>query len=560
MSNQYLSFDVTKQSAPQQLITGRQGDNQLKFVTMLFWDGDKNVPYDLTGKQVAFEALKPDNTHVVDSEGITILDAPAGLVRYSFNEQVFSVTGTMQQAFFKITHTDSDNNVIADSTLEVAINILENRVEFGINSKDYLSEYDDLIAKVKKKFDDYAATVQDSIDKATALHDQIVEYINLINSKHVVTFDENDSSQLYSDGNKINPRTITQSISDFEPKSFEVYKKQRQNNPTLINNESFLKYKMMSITKYIDTTNEPSLYQKIANYGADTCLVPMVGVDGLNDNNLIAQSHSDIQNEIDKIKSSGSKLVMLKPHIGLNTGGDTLNRHDYAPSDVSLFFKNWKNILLDYANLAEENGTEILCIGCEQYTNITPVYEEYWKDIYNTLKSLHPNLKLTYAESIYEWLDNGRSYMINKYVDIIGLNMYPSWSTDKVGIYNKQNILNAWYSDAGGYNYQLAADNLARKFRKPVIITETGVTHFNESLNHPLNVINKSDSEINYDIAGYAMNAFFTAISQSNAIIGFAWWNMSGEFTIFDGSEKETYSEKVFKQFCKEGTLSYDAI
>lgn len=187
MSNQYLSFDVTKQSAPQQLITGRQGDSQLKFVTMLFWDGDKNIPYDLTGKQVAFEALKPDNTHIVDYEGITILDAPHGLVRYSFNEQVFAAAGTMQQAFFKITHTDSDNNVIADSTLEVAINILENRVEFGINSKDYLSEYDDLVTAVKKKFDDYAATVKDSIDKANAVHDQIVSYTELINEYAVIT-------------------------------------------------------------------------------------------------------------------------------------------------------------------------------------------------------------------------------------------------------------------------------------------------------------------------------------------------------------------------------------
>ena len=76
--------------------------------------------------------------------------------------------------------------MIADSTLEINIHILENRVEFGINSTDYLSEYDDLIAKVKKKFDDYAATVQDSIDKAQALHDQIVEYTNLINSKGVI--------------------------------------------------------------------------------------------------------------------------------------------------------------------------------------------------------------------------------------------------------------------------------------------------------------------------------------------------------------------------------------
>ena len=186
MSNQYLSFDVTKQSAPQQLITGRQGDSQLKFVSVLLWDGDKNTPYDLTGKQVVFEALKPDGTHIVDYEGITILDAPHGLFRYSFNEQVFAVAGKMQQALFKITHTDKDDQVIADSTLEINIHILENRVEFGINSTDYLSEYDGLIAQVKQKFTDYAATVQDSIDKANALHDQIVEYTDLINAKGVI--------------------------------------------------------------------------------------------------------------------------------------------------------------------------------------------------------------------------------------------------------------------------------------------------------------------------------------------------------------------------------------
>lgn len=190
MSNQYLSFDVTKQSAPQQLITGRQGDSQLKFVSVLLWDGDKNIPYDLTGKQVAFEALKPDGTHIVDYDGVTILDAQHGLFRYSFNEQVFAVAGAMQQAFFKITHTDKDNQLIADSTLEINIHILENRVEFGINSTNYLSEYDDLIAQVKQKFDDYAATVQDSIDKAQVIHEQIVAYTDLINDKSVITKDE----------------------------------------------------------------------------------------------------------------------------------------------------------------------------------------------------------------------------------------------------------------------------------------------------------------------------------------------------------------------------------
>lgn len=208
MSNQYLSFDVTKQSAPQQLITGRQGDSQLKFTSVLLWDGDKNIPYDLTGKQIAFEALKPDGTHIVDYAGITILDAPHGLFRYSFNEQVFAVAGTMQQAFFKITHTDKDDQVITDSTLEINIHILENRVEFGINSTDYLSEYDDLIVKVKNKFDDYAATVQKSIDEAKALRQEIDSYIKLIEKKQVLLFSDT--------GKKANNKAIVETYSEKE--------------------------------------------------------------------------------------------------------------------------------------------------------------------------------------------------------------------------------------------------------------------------------------------------------------------------------------------------------
>lgn len=175
MSNQYLTFDVTKSNKKQQLIIGRQGDSQLKFVSILFWDGEKNIPYDLTGKQVVFEALKPDNTHIVDYEGITILNAKGGLARYAFNEQVFAAAGTMQQAFFKITQTDSKNNVVTDSTLEISIKVLENKIEFGINSEDYLSEYDRLVAEVEKKFDDYADDVQDNIDKVNVLSQQITD-------------------------------------------------------------------------------------------------------------------------------------------------------------------------------------------------------------------------------------------------------------------------------------------------------------------------------------------------------------------------------------------------
>lgn len=190
MSNQYLTFDVTKANQVQQLIVGRQGDNALKTVSMLFWDGEKNRPYDLTGKQVYFEALKPDNSHIVDYAGITITDPKYGLATYAFNEQVFTVQGMMQQAFFKISETNASGKVTTDSALEVSINVLSNSVEFGIKSEDYLSEYDRLIADVEKKFDDYANAVSGNIAEVSKAHDDIQALMKQISDNNIVTINE----------------------------------------------------------------------------------------------------------------------------------------------------------------------------------------------------------------------------------------------------------------------------------------------------------------------------------------------------------------------------------
>lgn len=186
MSNQYLSFDVTKQSAPQTLVTGRQGDSQLKNITVSLWDGENDLPYDLTVRKILFEALKPDQTRVIDAADITILDAKNGLFRYQFHDQVFTASGDMIQAFFKIVHEDN-GQTITDSTLDFSIKILENRVEQHIKSSDYLSEYDALIKNVEQKFTDYEATVKDNIQSAQSLHVEIQTLIEQIQNNQVLT-------------------------------------------------------------------------------------------------------------------------------------------------------------------------------------------------------------------------------------------------------------------------------------------------------------------------------------------------------------------------------------
>ncbi|MCV2505645.1 phage baseplate upper protein [Melissococcus plutonius] len=149
MTKYDLYFDLANnqdEQISQQLIAGRVGDNGLRTVIVKV-DYNK-TSYNLTGLSVFFEGLTSDGRHIIDKQNGLVLDPQNGVFRYSFPEEAFAVPGDYKQAFFKIMLGDK-----AISTMEFAIHIRENLVELGINSKDYLSEYDQLIKQLKQKFD-----------------------------------------------------------------------------------------------------------------------------------------------------------------------------------------------------------------------------------------------------------------------------------------------------------------------------------------------------------------------------------------------------------------------
>lgn len=544
MSNQYLSFDVTKQAVPQQLIIGRQGDSQLKFVTMLFWDGDKNVPYDLTGKQVAFEALKPDNTHIVDYEGITILDAPAGLVRYSFNEQVFSVAGTMEQAFFKITHTDRDDNVIADSTLEVVINILENRVEFGINSKDYLSEYDKLVADVKKKFDDYATTVQDSIDKAKQVHDEVQDLIAKINNLQLDkdwTFTGNVKFSNTIDGNaktadSANDPNAVHKTGNEEVGGIKVYE-------NAIYSRNKIPKKMISITiaRYIDVPD--SWLDTVKRVGASLSLCVMVPVQNSTDSSPVPDDLSMLINFIKRVQAKNIKIDMLKPHLG---DTDNFSRNDYNPSNYDTFFGIWGNYLEKLADLCTKYDIDTLCIGCEQFQNTKSIYTKYWLEIINNLHANFNSVHLTYAFSLYEFRSDDNLSIV-EYLDYVGFNVYPNLTSE---LYSDDMTIadtaSGWYSSpVDGFSFEKTINKIRDKYNKKVMITEVGATPYTYAINQSYS----TGYPVDYKALALYIETIFYVVSRIENIIGIAWWHgeTNGPFTFWSESET-TSSETKMKE------------
>lgn len=151
MANQELFFEITKQEQlqiPQQYVTGRLGDGGLKAVTVKVLSN--GVPYDLTGLAGKFLGLKPDGKRVIDDSGFLILDAHQGVFRYIFPNEAFTFEGKYQEAFFKLYRGEQ-----CDTTLSLQVNVLTNKIEMGINSTDYISDYEKLIRALNEKTDEF---------------------------------------------------------------------------------------------------------------------------------------------------------------------------------------------------------------------------------------------------------------------------------------------------------------------------------------------------------------------------------------------------------------------
>lgn len=179
MANQELVYEITKQQnlqPAQQAIYARVGDGGLKIVTVQL--KSNNYPYDLTGKNVAFEGVKPDGTRIIDTSGGIVLDPQGGIFRYAFPAQTFTARGKFRQAFFKVMLGDK-----VDTTIDVMVNVSPNLVEFGINSESYLSEYEQLISELKDKQQTFLTDLGQQADLSKAQLQNISDRLDNIKTQ-----------------------------------------------------------------------------------------------------------------------------------------------------------------------------------------------------------------------------------------------------------------------------------------------------------------------------------------------------------------------------------------
>jgi len=110
--------------------------------------------------------------------------------------------------------------------------------------------------------------------------------------------------------------------------------------------------------------------------------------------------------------------VMLKPQIWIGNGDFTGHIDMYSEKDWQNFEQQYKEMILVFAQIAEETTTEMLCIGTELNSFVSQ-RPAFWNDLIVEVKKVYQG-QLTYAEN-WDKIENVRFWSS---LDHIGVDAY----------------------------------------------------------------------------------------------------------------------------------------
>jgi uncharacterized membrane protein len=209
--------------------------------------------------------------------------------------------------------------------------------------------------------------------------------------------------------------------------------------------------------------------------------------------------------------------VMLKPHV------DALNgqwRGDFNPSNAAAWFQSYTQFIVHYAQIAQEEGAELFCMGTEFKTISGAANRDRWIAVIGAIRNAYGG-PLTYAANATFPADEFTSVSFWDQLDIIGLDGYFTL-TDQNNPTLAQ-LISAWTSNRFGENIVAAVQNFASSRQKPLIFTEIGYKSTDGTNREPWNfglsgAVDTAEQRDCYEAA-------FTVWSQQSTWMrGFFWW------------------------------------
>lgn len=164
-------------------VQGRQYEDSLRQVFVEITNEDGSA-YDLTGANVLFEGILPDNEHkILDNSHVVFYEDPTtGKFRFDMPAQAFSVAGQYKQAFFRVM---KDYRNIA--TLEFKFEVLADMVISGLVARDYLSPLEDFFNAIKDEQTKDSAELKKIVDDKI---NEITDLMTTLNQTNTATLAE----------------------------------------------------------------------------------------------------------------------------------------------------------------------------------------------------------------------------------------------------------------------------------------------------------------------------------------------------------------------------------
>jgi uncharacterized protein (TIGR03437 family) len=221
---------------------------------------------------------------------------------------------------------------------------------------------------------------------------------------------------------------------------------------------------------------------------------------------------------IQDFHSKGIK-VMLKPHVDVSDAANTW-RGNINPTDSVAWFASYTNFMVQYAQMAESLGVEMLCIGTELKTVSGAANQARWYGVIEAIRNVYHG-PLTYAANATSAGDEFTSVSFWDRLDLIGLDGYFALTNHSDPTLAE--LVAAWRHNLNRQDLVAMVTNFYNAHQKPIVFTEIGYKSSAGANTEPWNYSHVGA----YDPTEQrnCIDAAFTVWSQwSSWMKGFFWW------------------------------------
>ena len=217
--------------------------------------------------------------------------------------------------------------------------------------------------------------------------------------------------------------------------------------------------------------------------------------------------------------------VLLKPHLWTRSGwsGEIAMKND---ADWAAWFRNYREFILHYADLAEQCGAEALAIGTE--LGGTTQHEREWRAIIADIRSRYHG-KLVYCAN---WAEDLHHTQFWDALDWIGVQAYYPLTKERAP--TTETLVRGWSGPISDL------ETIARIWAKPVVLTEVGYRCVDTAASRPWEW--DLPGTFSMETQARCYEALFQAVSDHPAVRGVFIWKWHPEYARAGGSGDREYS------------------